>query len=61
MIGMTGSHVEILTATSGSKLLVPPTYIVIDKQDLDRIRLKTTNSIGIKEFVMKKNWPQYLH
>jgi len=26
-------------------------YIVIDKQDLDRIRLRTTNTIDVKEFV----------
>jgi DNA end-binding protein Ku len=29
-------------------------YIVIDKQDLDRIRLKTTNTIDVKEFVDEK-------
>ena len=29
-------------------------YVVIDKQDLDRIKLKTTSSIDIKEFVDEK-------
>lgn len=29
-------------------------YIVIDKQDLDKIRLKTTNTIDVKEFVDEK-------
>ena len=29
-------------------------YIVIDKQDLDRIKLKTTNTIDVKEFVDEK-------
>lgn len=29
-------------------------YIVIDKEDLDRIKLKTTNTIEVKEFVDEK-------
>ncbi|MFZ0222101.1 MAG: Ku protein [Candidatus Nitrosopolaris sp.] len=29
-------------------------FIVIDKSDLDRIKLKTTNTIDIKEFVDEK-------
>lgn len=29
-------------------------YIVIDKPDLDRIKLKTTNTIDVKEFVAEK-------
>ena len=29
-------------------------YIVIDKEDLDRIKLKTTNTIDVKEFVDEK-------
>ena len=29
-------------------------YIVLEKQDLDKIKLKTTNTIDIKEFVDEK-------
>jgi DNA end-binding protein Ku len=29
-------------------------YIIIDKQDLDKIKLKTTNTIDIKEFLDEK-------
>ena len=29
-------------------------YIVLEKADLDKIKLKTTNTIDIKEFVARK-------
>jgi len=35
-------------------------YIVIDKSDLDRIKLKTTSTINVKEFVDEKEFDPIL-